>query len=135
MRAAGESCLRMHAARVLSDDTCPELTTDAVSLRHTDDPTNGKSIPENKRGPSTYAAATVPTNDKELGDIEVIGIIGGRRATRNQCEADDPRTEAHEKGEPPLRFRPVEGKFLVSEASIGSQLQVESITEIVRVQL
>jgi hypothetical protein len=134
-RVAGKRGLHKRAPRELRDDTRPEVITAAVSLRHTDDPSNGKSIPEKTGRPAADAAATMPTNNKELGDIEVLGIVGRWRTTRDQCETDDPNATTYEKGEPALGFRPIERKFLVAEAPVGSQLQDQSLTEVVGVQL
>lgn len=61
--------LHRRTARVLSYDIRPELKILLVSLRHADNPTNGKSIPEKKGCPAADAGATMPANNKDLGDI------------------------------------------------------------------
>jgi hypothetical protein len=61
----------------------PEPKTLLVSLCDADNPTSGKSIPEQEGGSTTHPGATVPTEDEELGDIEIIGIVGRRRTTRD----------------------------------------------------
>ena len=83
VRAAGKCRFNKRAPRELCDNTPPEVITAAVSLRHTDDPSNSKSIPEKEGCPPAHPGVTMPTEDEELGDIEIIGIVGYRRTTRD----------------------------------------------------
>jgi hypothetical protein len=73
-----------------------------VSLRYADNPTSGKSIPEKEGCSPAHPGATMATEDEELGHIEVIGIAGLRRATRDEREAGEPGFNTNEKGKPIL---------------------------------
>jgi hypothetical protein len=77
---AGAHGLYRRTVGVLGYDIYPEPKTLLVSLRHADNPTSGKSIPEKEGCAPTYPGATMPTEDEKLGDIESIAIAGCRRA-------------------------------------------------------
>jgi len=110
---AGARGLHRRAARVLGYDSCPEPKTLQVSLRHADNPTTDKSIPEKERCLPAHPRVTMPTQDEELGDIEIIGIVGCRGTTRDQRKAGEPGSVTNEKGKPVFGLRPIEGEFFV----------------------
>jgi hypothetical protein len=83
---------------------CPEPKTLLVSLRHADNPTSDKSIPEKEGCSPAHPGVTMPTEDEELGNIESIGIVGFRRTTRDQRKAGEPSSGTNEKGKPVLGF-------------------------------
>jgi hypothetical protein len=90
--------LHRRGARVRGDDICPEPKTLLVALRHADSPASRKSIPEKEGCSATHPGAAVSTEDEELGDIEIVVIVGRRRTTRDQRKAGEPSPGTNEKG-------------------------------------
>jgi hypothetical protein len=76
MRVPGTQGLCSHTVRVFGDDIAPETTATIVSLGHPDDPTYSKPIPEQKGRLTAHSRATIAPNYKELGDVEVLWILG-----------------------------------------------------------
>jgi hypothetical protein len=99
--------LKKLAVRKFRNHARPELTTMMVILGHADNPPRGKETPQQKRCLPTYAAATIPTNDEELSNIEYVGVIGRWGSTRDQCESGKPVTASDQEREPPIGLRPI----------------------------
>ena len=55
-----------------------------IFVEYANNPPRGKAIPQQKRCPPTYPAATIPTNYEELSNIEYVGIIGQWRSARDK---------------------------------------------------
>ena len=83
MGTAGAHGLYRRTVGVFGYRFYPEPKTLLVSLRHSDGPTSGQSIPEKEGRASAYPVATMPAEDEKLGDIAIIAIAGCRRPARN----------------------------------------------------
>jgi hypothetical protein len=55
-----------------------------IFLEYANNPPRGKAIPQQKRCPPTYPAATMPTNYEELSNIEYVGVIGQWGSARDK---------------------------------------------------
>lgn len=120
---ARTSGFRHCTAGVFGNDPRPELDAAVVALRHSNYPTNGKSIPEKEGRPASHSGMAVPAQDEELRDIEVRGIVGRRRTSCDECKTDNSFPAANEKWKPTIRLRPIEWELVVAEAPISAQLR------------
>ena len=87
VRVSVALALRERATRILINGGAPKGKASAVGLRDAYNPLPRESVPEEKRGLTPNSGSTVVSENKELRDIEMLGIIGDRRPTGDESEA------------------------------------------------
>ena len=79
--------------------------------------------------------AAVGAQDKELGQVELLGMGCRRRAPGHQGKARDPVTISNQKRPVRVGLRPVARQPVVSEATLAVDLDREDLAHVVQVEL
>jgi hypothetical protein len=84
MRLTGTRALLEIAVAERANGRSPERQPRAVRLRDAHDPATGQRSPQREGRVATDARTPVPAQYEELGDVEIGGVVAGRRSARRE---------------------------------------------------